>query len=400
MMPVCIYCLKEKAPGEFSKEHVLTRAFCGRGENWTLLQTVCGVCNGILSKFESHWAGSAVEAMMRNFSGPRGRSSGGDARAQAMEVDELYLVQGDDPLVYEAGFAFPGDFYFRPQIVESGTGVVMVAANAEEGAALEKAVTESVGSGRFVLTEPTGSGLGWYKTTTIVLDAATRKHVVESSVEASAPEGIWLRALARGATFNDRDGTVRAITRRLALDDRGRLYLRAADAEDAANFFDRLSVAPQLLPQRRYSADEQAVHVPVQIRLPLVYRCVLKTGLNLVAYSCGAETARDKAFDELRGEILDVGADAEVMHRCGFLGLRSRWTTWLWPDDFPPSRDEGEHRMMLDAHNGRLRFRLRFYGYLGYEGDLGPLPAGMTRDFVLRVAIDHGRGGMRVKAAW
>jgi hypothetical protein len=153
-MPICIYCLAEKPAAAFSREHVLTRAFCGQGENWTLRELVCAECNNKLSKFEAHWTSSAIESVMRNASGPRGRTAKSGERSQPVEIDELYLVQGDDPLVYEAGFAFPTEFYFRPQLIESKDGLIGVAADQRGGDALEAMMAAEVRKVPIIVTEP------------------------------------------------------------------------------------------------------------------------------------------------------------------------------------------------------------------------------------------------------
>lgn len=90
---------------------------------------------------------------MRNFSGPRGRTSKSGHRSQPVEIDELYLVQGDDPLVYEAGFAFPTEFYFRPQLIESESGLICVAADHQDGEAQEAMMATEVQKAPIIVTE-------------------------------------------------------------------------------------------------------------------------------------------------------------------------------------------------------------------------------------------------------
>ena len=144
-MPTCIYCLETKSNEEFSKEHVLTHAFCGTGQNWTLVDTVCIDCNSLFSAFETHWTHNAIESVMRNFSGPSGRSKRSKSRrAQPTEVDHLYIVQRNDQLAYEAGFAFPNDFYFRPQIIQCEDGLFSLAADRTDIPILKKAIDDFI----------------------------------------------------------------------------------------------------------------------------------------------------------------------------------------------------------------------------------------------------------------
>jgi hypothetical protein len=242
----------------------------------------------------------------------------------------------------------------------------------------------------------------------IGIDIPNHRFILQRSRESDTPEGIWLRALEPGAVLRDArvsgfpcKGRGRLITRRLALDDRGRLFIRAAGVGDVPGFFDRFLERGKPLPMpRQYQPGEQTVRPRVRIRLPLVFRCVLKTGFNLLAHSCGRSAATDPAFDVLRRELFDRSQDASIMRRCRFLGMRPWWLAWL-PDSFPAPGTDTQHRMMLDIYRGRLRFRLRLYGYLGYIADLGSVSAALApRIPTLRVIVDHGTSGMRRVESW
>ncbi len=113
----CIYCALNKPENAFQPEHVFSRGLCGPGANWTLTQEVCIRCNERFSSHEAHWMRQAVEATARNFYGLEGRSEKDRFdRVQPIEVDDCYLLNKGDSSVYEAGFAFPADHHFRPQI--------------------------------------------------------------------------------------------------------------------------------------------------------------------------------------------------------------------------------------------------------------------------------------------
>ena len=159
-MPICIYCKATKPPGEFPKEHVLTRAFCGAGENWTLLDTVCADCNRLFSGWESEWCRSGIEGLIRTFKGPLGRRSGSAGkRRQPLESDHLYMVQSNDDLVYEAGLAYPGDPYFRPQLVQTDDGLVALVAEREDIRLLD-VIDDMVKKGTFDVCKPIDSESG------------------------------------------------------------------------------------------------------------------------------------------------------------------------------------------------------------------------------------------------
>lgn len=398
-MPTCITCLSDKPAAAFNAEHVLTRAFVGQGANWTLIDTVCTSCNSKLSKFEAHWTRSAIEAMMRNFSGPQGRKNkNAGARAQPVEIDDLYLVQIDDPLVYEAGFAFPADFYLRPQVIDTPNGLLGVVENADGQAALSAAMATLFATPTVTVVEqmPNGPSHG-YRLTPITVGPRKTNRIGVPQLS-NAPSGVWLRTLAPEAVVKDMEGTPRSLTTRLALDDRERLYFRATDVRAVASFLDGFH-KPQASPTPRvYAPGEQTIRMRLRIKLPLVFRCVLKTGLNLVAHACGAETARHAAFNPLRACLFDEKADAAVLRRCSFLPACASWpSNW----GFPKPGDEYQHRMMLDVWRGKVRFRLRLFGHLGYVAVLADAMPDLAKILSTRRAVvDFTAGGARAVDAW
>jgi hypothetical protein len=402
-MPVCIYCLKTKTEVEFSDEHVLTRAFCGQGQNWTLKDMVCTQCNGALSVFESHWTQSAVESVMRNFSGPLGRSKKGRGRRQPTEINHLYLVQAEDPLAYEAGFAFPNDFYVRPQVLQTEEGLLSVATNEQEGLALQEAMQKSLSARIINIVEPNDSKPHrTYSVTRLELNEKARAYTVLDTRVTEEPSGIWFRRYPDPPTVCDFAGLERLLTPRLALDDRGRLYFRAARTPDAAKFLSLLHQrkAAPAKPARAVAPEDQTLRLGIITRLPHVFRAVLKTGLNLIADSFGPDVAMDSAFSELRDILFDDNKDDAVMRRCKFLG-RS-WSLFnLGRSAFPPPADSRQHRLMLDFHRGQLRVRLRFYGSLGYEGVLAPATTQLRAAVsTKRFVVDYETTGIRPLSDW
>jgi hypothetical protein len=166
-----------------------------------------------------------------------GRGGGSGNRRQPVEIDHLYAVQIDDPLVYEAGFAFPNDFYFRPQIIQTNAGLKCIAAHADDAQVLQKALTTLTATPKIEFTERLGSPPDYtFRVTTIVLNPNTRKFKSQSVRDERSSSGIWYRGLLESESLVDMEGQERALTPRLALDDRGRLYFRAAKIGDAVAF--------------------------------------------------------------------------------------------------------------------------------------------------------------------
>lgn len=399
-MPTCIYCLKTKSSAEFSKEHVLTRAFCGNGKNWTLVDTVCGECNVLFSAFETHWTHRAIESMMRNFSGPVGRSSKSEkTRLQPTEIDQLYIVQRNAPLVYEAGFAFPNEFYFRPQIIQSGDGLLSFVTDRADVAVLQTAIDDLFRHGRIELCRPIDDTRK-FRIARLSVDVSDKRCSVDSERVEDNPQGYWLRCYPDPPEVKGIDGIEGHLTPRCAVDDRKRLYFRAARLLEVAELLCDLlqgRVTSQQYPNA-ISPHDQTMSLGFQIKLPLVYRAVLKTGLNLFAHLAGAFMARDTAFDNLRSIVLDRQADDDVMKRCSLLNDSS---PALGRAGFPRPAGPDQHRLMLDIFRGNLCFRMRLYGDLGYECVLARATAGIQSAISgARVVVDFDSTGIRKVADW
>lgn len=69
-MPVCIYCLNEKAPSDFNIDHVIPESFGTFENNFTLTEAVCRECNQYLGdKLELFLGRDTFEGMLRFMQG-------------------------------------------------------------------------------------------------------------------------------------------------------------------------------------------------------------------------------------------------------------------------------------------------------------------------------------------
>ena len=399
-MPNCIYCKATKPASSFSNEHVLSRAFCGEGVNWTLAEMVCKQCNDRFSAFETHWSRSAIEGMMRNFSGPSGRSSRSTAtRRQPIDCDHIYLIQRNDDLVYEAGFAFPSHHYFRPQILHTRDGLVCLTPAHTDIGAFRAAIEDMVKRGTFEVSKPVacGSGKG-FEVAKLVLNFDSKECSLVATRADEKPTGYWLRSFPVPPSARRLDGIAGMFTSRCALDDRNRLYFRAKDWAGVTVLLTDMVRNRYAIPSEE-SNCEQTVVIRHVVKLPLVYRAVMKTGLNFVAKVAGSAVAHHSMFDELRRIILDLAADDDVMKHCRILDDTAE--SGPIRTDFPPPSSIDEHRLMLDKYAGTLRFRMRLYGTLGYECNLGnPTSTIQERIGTARAAVDFGGEGIRKVAEW
>ena len=91
-----------------------------------LVNRVCKACNHRFSQFENELLQQAAETIARGISGPLGRTARSNgARIQPLKINHLYALNENDTLVYEGGFSFPLEFYFRPQMIDVGDGTLL-----------------------------------------------------------------------------------------------------------------------------------------------------------------------------------------------------------------------------------------------------------------------------------
>lgn len=399
MMPVCIYCVKHKPAEYFSKEHVLPRAFCGEGNNWTLIDTVCSECNVLFSAYEYHWTHNAFESIMRNFSGPAGRKrKRGVRRAKTTDSDHIYIVKKGSPLVFEAGFAFPNDLYFRPQIIQSDDGLVTLAADMEDAKVFESEMSKLIRQQMIKLSWPIDNqGKRMFQMVALRKDEASKSYSVCFEKEEATFSGYRFRYHPEPSLIRRYNGVERHLTPRCALDDKNRVYFRANGVSEVLELMSNLLRNKNAC--QTTSSHEQPIEIlRIDTKLPIVFRAVLKTGLNLFAYLAGANLAKDAAFADLRNILLDKNADQDVMERCKFLGSTSLIQC---RSKFPTRGNAEQHRLMLDIFRGKLYFRLQLYGSLGYEGILAEVtPSIQNAITVSRVVVDFNKNGFREVSNW
>jgi hypothetical protein len=142
----CVYCGHSGPKADFDNEHVFSRALCGSGANWTLVNRVCKSCNNRFSRFENELLQQAAETIARGFSGPLGRSArSAGTRIQPLKINHLYVLNANDTLVYEGGFSFPSELYLRPQMIDVGDGTLLsLITDRSEILALQEAVLSFV----------------------------------------------------------------------------------------------------------------------------------------------------------------------------------------------------------------------------------------------------------------
>lgn len=383
----------------FDPEHVFSRGLCGTGTNWTLTKEVCRKCNSRFSAFEAHWMRQAIEATARNFHGLESRSEKSRFdRVQPVELDHLYLLNDGDQLVYESGFAFPADYHFRPQVIDTPTGLLAIATTMEDGTALQNALN-SLTWESIAITVPS-----WHEKHAewLIAELEPRRAQglkIVSFARERNPRGLWLRNYPHDGLLDENKlvQTPHKMSTRIALDHRRRLYLRAANIEVIPDFLTRLDLnkMTQSPPQQRSDPGQQTQVFGFQLDLVKIFLAVMKNGFNLFTYFYGADMARHSAFRRLREMLMDEPTNRTlVLQHCRMYDGA--------PTDFPKSGNPKEHRPQLDLnHQGVLRFRMRLFDSLGYEALLGQAPADWRAGFqTKRVIVDYVRDGIKEVNSW
>jgi HNH endonuclease len=385
----CIYCGQSGPEAGFDNEHVFPRSLCGRGANWTMVNRVCKTCNYRFSRFENELLHQAAETIARAFAGPLGRSaraaSGG--RTQPLKINHLYVFNVGDPLTYEGGFAFPAEFYFRPQMIDVGDGTIAsLITDQSETQPFQDAVSGFIREPRITLPRPKG-GKDYEIVSYERLNGRWRPG---SRQQNKTPSQVFFREFIERTTRPP-------MTARLAQNDDGNLFVRAADLEAIGLFLDLISAGRSAAPRppRPPGSGHQTFFFGLKIDLIKVYKAVLKTALNLVAHLYGDQALADSAFDRARRILLE---DVESHEAATICQMSPGFTP-----DFPRVESDA-HQMMLDEFEGGLRFRMRLYDSFGYTVSLAhlneSLRALIRSQLPKRILVEYERTGIREVQAW
>lgn len=386
----CAYCGHRGTEADFDNEHVFSRALCGSGANWTLVNRVCRTCNNRFSRFENELLQQAAETIARGFSGPLGRTArnASGARIQPLKINQLYVLNANDLLVYEGGFSFPSEFYFRPQMIDVGDGTLLsLITDRREIPLFQNAVSRFAREPKRI-TLPRLKDRKEYDIVTF--DEINGHWRPVASELSPKPSDVFFRNFVQRPNLPP-------MTARLAQNDDGKLFVRAADLDALGLFIDLIFANKQAGPRPPLppGPGHQTFFFGLQINLISVYKAVLKTGLNLVAHFYGDDVLRNPAFDRTRGILLEDVESNDVATICqmspGF------------PPDFPRAHGDA-HQMMLDEFDGSLRFRMRLYNSFGYSAMLAPLDAPL-RGLIgprlpKRVSIEYETTGIRETGSW
>lgn len=225
------------------------------------------------------------------------------------------------------------------------------------------------------------------------------RFVITNFTREREPRGWWLRSYPHDSLLSRPHWTLgKSMTVRLALDHRGRFYIRAPNIEGVAPFLDRFARQPTAVAPPLAEGTEpgsQIIVIGFVYDLQKMFAAVLKNGFNFFAHWYGADIALHQNFQRLRDILLDKQVRREWIQRYCRFGADET-------DDFPSSGNALEHRILLDiVPGGMLRCRIRLFDSLGYEMLLGLCPAELRSSFRPRKAVvDYRNDGIREVEVW
>ncbi|MBN9265137.1 MAG: hypothetical protein J0I75_11370 [Hyphomicrobium sp.] len=299
-----------------------------------------------------------------------------------------------DPLVYEAGFSFPNEPHFRPQMIDTGHGAQAMVGRQDDIEPFKKSLDVLLQSSSVEISIPLWREVrpDWLIALVERRDGGRTYRIVGWRRQ-KKPSGLWLRGYPPDNFLKERDRLDTPMTSRLALDHRGRLYLRSANIESAVRFLDLLSQPAAPAAPREVRPGDQTVAFSFELNLNHIYKAVLKTGFNLFCYLYGSVPAQLASFQLLRDTLLNDKKDEQGQS----FALRMCRMDVDAAEDFPRSSSADEHRLQLDVTpDGILQFRLRLYNSFGYRAHLGPIPLELWSMITTkRAVVDLTAGGMR-----
>jgi hypothetical protein len=252
----CIYCETRRRG---SREHVLPRAFAGPGEDWELVDIVCGHCNtNIFDKFDRAWTAAPPFADMRCGYGPDGRER--DGRAYVFHpAERIFLRIEGDPIAYEADMLRRHRPHYRSQLIDTGPEIISIVGAVEDGVRFNARLRDFVACPEVTLQKRSSKE---YRVARLDLAEPVRF----ASIEWRDQPGIAWRD-----TFGEGFGGIAHA--RLSLDPMYRLRFRVRRLREIATLFEKalcgktFSSRPNL-----FEWGTQRIQIDSVYRQPLVHR--------------------------------------------------------------------------------------------------------------------------------
>lgn len=364
----CLYCGK---PGPPSREHVLTRAFAGGGEDWLLVDAVCRRCNTLVfSGDERAWTAAPPFADARCGLGPVGRARRG--RAYVFHpAERIFLRLAGDPIAYEVDVLPRFATRYRPQLIDTGDRIISVAGNQDDIARFNDRLQ------RFgALSEVTISKTSSAEYRVAVLELRPMVRVGRIERRSSAADAWW-------DTFGaDFPGVPHP---RLSIDPDGRLRFRTRKLAEIATLYGRALRAGSISGEPASDpTDVGTISMDSVYPKERVHRAIAKTAVNYLADQLGVAYARHPDFAGIRRYCLggpdQAGVRPYVEHQHRSTGIQPI-------DALPVNR----HLLYLISNGHQILGFLKLYGSFAYRINVGRPPDGAR--FERATLIDYNGPG-------
>lgn len=376
----CIYC---GAPGPFTAEHVLARAFVGEGNNLTLTDLVCHVCNSVrFSACEREWTAFPGLAMARIFFGPAGRKRKG-GRYRVHPGEQIYLVADGDPIAYEVEILDGLEPQIRGQVIGLEHGLLACAADVSGGNRLQAAIDRFVSEREITAYKhPDQTRRGRFLIATVGPVRVGSSPAIVSYEWRAKPTNAWLDRFPRQPPRTP-------LHARMSVDQDDRLRIRAENIETAAALFRRvLREVPLSGKAKRFEGGAYQVAMDLAVDMHRVERAVAKTAFNLAIHVLGAETMRDTAFDRCRRYCWEGTGDDKQHPFVGILGEAAM-------KSLPAELQAGnpDHHTLFLASNGQaLVCFIQLYGAVPWKVHFGTFSA-PVQPFERCFQVDYNGAG-------
>lgn len=376
----CIYC---GGPGPFTAEHVLARALVGEGNNLTLIDLVCHVCNSVrFAACEREWIAFPGLAMSRIFFGPAGRKRKG-IRYRVHPGDQIYLVANGDPIAYEVEILDGLKPQIRGQVIGLEHGLLACAADMSGGGRLQAAIDRFVSEREITAYKhPDQTRRERFLIAMVGSVRAGPSPAIVGYEWRGKPTNVWLDRFPRQPPRTP-------LHARMSVDQDDRLRIRAENIETAIALFRRvLREVPLQGKAGRFEGGAYDVAMDSAVDIHQVNRAVAKTAFNLAIHALGADAMRSPAFDRCRRYCWEGTGDDK---RHPFVGTPGEAAMKMLPSELRTGNTD-RHTLFLTSNGQALVCFIQLYGGATWKVHFGTLPAALqplTRCF----RVDYNGAG-------
>ncbi|WP_141697325.1 HNH endonuclease [Pseudomonas aylmerensis] len=293
----CIYCDSE---GPFTEEHVFPAGMGGDDRGYLLIDTVCGQCNYIFSKFETSLMRRSVIALARILLQPHGRRRGEPPEIETLETQ----VIDSNGLSVESGHN-GSKIEILAQLILIDDRIETTATDEESLQDFLKSLSKLLIDEKLLVIQAlTKNKPKLFEVSTYKLSGRDYEFQTKEVVAAPPKKGIWISYTGHLNKQNKPAPT------RIFLRSKGGIVLKTHDSSAVGKILGSVKrTLPSILSGSKNTTTSE-------IQNPLVAmtseswsgdcdKAIAKIGFNLLVHSIGKKSATDVAFKKIKSLILD-----------------------------------------------------------------------------------------------